>query len=107
MLLSKLRTHSIIESGPFNIQLFIAKSNEIKVPAARSFPFVSKMTGVDAIEIYRWNLTLHSVYLQTTLLSGWLSLDFVDFRGLTWFWALKWLSRVWSLVSEEMNMKLI
>ncbi|KAL8283595.1 hypothetical protein RQP46_005390 [Phenoliferia psychrophenolica] len=42
-------------TGPFNIQ-FIAKDNEIKViecnvRAARSFPFVSKVTGVDAIEL--------------------------------------------------------
>lgn len=42
-------------TGPFNIQ-FIAKNNEIKViecnlRAARSFPFVSKVSGVDAIEL--------------------------------------------------------
>lgn len=42
-------------TGPFNIQ-FIAKNNEIKViecnlRAARSFPFVSKTTGIDAIEM--------------------------------------------------------
>ncbi|KAL1919958.1 uncharacterized protein VTP21DRAFT_1890 [Calcarisporiella thermophila] len=42
-------------TGPFNIQ-FIAKNNEIKViecnlRAARSFPFVSKVSGVDLIEI--------------------------------------------------------
>lgn len=42
-------------TGPFNIQ-FIAKNNDIKViecnlRAARSFPFVSKVTGVDAIEL--------------------------------------------------------
>jgi carbamoyl-phosphate synthase/aspartate carbamoyltransferase len=42
-------------TGPFNIQ-FIAKNNEIKViecnlRAARSFPFVSKVTGVDLIEM--------------------------------------------------------
>ncbi len=42
-------------SGPYNIQ-FIAKNNEIKViecnvRAARSLPFVSKVTGVDAIEM--------------------------------------------------------
>ncbi|KAF9530656.1 carbamoyl-phosphate synthase [Crepidotus variabilis] len=42
-------------TGPYNIQ-FIAKNNEIKViecnlRAARSFPFVSKTTGVDAIEM--------------------------------------------------------
>ncbi|KAI0085254.1 carbamoyl-phosphate synthase [Irpex rosettiformis] len=42
-------------TGPFNIQ-FIAKDNEIKViecnlRAARSFPFVSKVTGADAIEL--------------------------------------------------------
>ncbi|KAI0065216.1 carbamoyl-phosphate synth [Artomyces pyxidatus] len=42
-------------TGPFNIQ-FIAKDNEIKViecnlRAARSFPFVSKTTGIDAIEM--------------------------------------------------------
>ncbi|MBW0471021.1 hypothetical protein O181_010736 [Austropuccinia psidii MF-1] len=40
-------------TGPFNIQ-FIAKNNDIKViecnvRASRSFPFVSKVTGVDAI----------------------------------------------------------
>jgi carbamoyl-phosphate synthase / aspartate carbamoyltransferase len=42
-------------TGPFNIQ-FLAKNNQIKViecnlRAARSFPFVSKVTGVDAIEM--------------------------------------------------------
>ncbi|BGP52977.1 hypothetical protein JCM8202_004061 [Rhodotorula sphaerocarpa] len=42
-------------SGPFNIQ-FLAKNNEIKViecnvRAARSFPFVSKVTNIDAIEM--------------------------------------------------------
>lgn len=42
-------------TGPFNIQ-FIAKNNEIKViecnlRAARSWPFVSKVTGIDAIEM--------------------------------------------------------
>ena len=42
-------------TGPFNIQ-FIAKDNEIKViecnvRAARSFPFVSKVMGVDMIEL--------------------------------------------------------
>ncbi|EJD38344.1 carbamoyl-phosphate synth [Auricularia subglabra TFB-10046 SS5] len=47
--------HALNVTGPFNIQ-FIAKNNEIKViecnlRAARSFPFVSKVTGVDAIEM--------------------------------------------------------
>ena len=42
-------------TGPFNIQ-FIAKDNEIKViecnvRASRSFPFVSKVMGIDLIEI--------------------------------------------------------
>ncbi|KAJ1915714.1 Carbamoyl-phosphate synthase [Tieghemiomyces parasiticus] len=42
-------------TGPFNIQ-FIAKDNDIKViecnvRAARSFPFVSKVKGVDLIEM--------------------------------------------------------
>ncbi|KAG8916737.1 hypothetical protein FRC00_014461, partial [Tulasnella sp. 408] len=42
-------------TGPFNIQ-FIAKNNDIKViecnlRGARSFPFVSKVTGVDAVEM--------------------------------------------------------
>lgn len=42
-------------SGPYNIQ-FIAKDNQIKViecnvRASRSFPFVSKVTGVDLIEL--------------------------------------------------------
>ncbi|WVQ99895.1 carbamoyl-phosphate synthase, large subunit [Kwoniella sp. CBS 9459] len=42
-------------TGPYNIQ-FIAKNNEIKViecnlRAARSFPFVSKVTNIDAIEL--------------------------------------------------------
>ncbi len=41
--------------GPFNIQ-FLARDNEIKVielnlRASRSFPFVSKVTGVDFIEV--------------------------------------------------------
>lgn len=40
-------------TGPFNIQ-FIAKNNDIKViecnvRASRSFPFVSKVTGIDAV----------------------------------------------------------
>lgn len=47
--------HALNVTGPYNIQ-FIAKNNEIKViecnlRAARSFPFVSKVTGVDAIEL--------------------------------------------------------
>ena len=42
-------------TGPYNIQ-FIAKNNEIKViecnvRASRSFPFVSKVTGLDLIEM--------------------------------------------------------
>ena len=42
-------------SGPFNMQ-FIAKNNELKViecnvRASRSFPFISKVTGYDLIEI--------------------------------------------------------
>jgi len=42
-------------TGPFNIQ-FIAKENEIKViecnvRASRSFPFVSKVSGIDLIEM--------------------------------------------------------
>lgn len=42
-------------TGPFNIQ-FIAKNNEIKViecnvRAARSFPFVSKVLGIDLVEM--------------------------------------------------------
>ncbi|CAD0028055.1 unnamed protein product [Aureobasidium pullulans] len=42
-------------TGPYNIQ-FIAKDNDIKViecnvRASRSFPFVSKVTGVDLIEL--------------------------------------------------------
>ena len=42
-------------TGPYNIQ-FIAKDNEIKViecnvRASRSFPFVSKVTGLDLIEL--------------------------------------------------------
>lgn len=42
-------------TGPFNIQ-FIAKNNQIKViecnlRAARSFPFVSKVMGVDLVEM--------------------------------------------------------
>ncbi|PWN50570.1 putative URA2-multifunctional pyrimidine biosynthesis protein [Violaceomyces palustris] len=46
---------SLHVTGPFNIQ-FIAKNNDIKViecnvRAARSFPFVSKVTGVDAIQM--------------------------------------------------------
>ena len=47
--------HALNVTGPFNIQ-FMAKNNEIKViecnvRAARSFPFVSKVTDVDAIEM--------------------------------------------------------
>lgn len=46
---------SLHVTGPFNIQ-FIAKNNDIKViecnvRAARSFPFVSKVTSIDAIEM--------------------------------------------------------
>jgi carbamoyl-phosphate synthase/aspartate carbamoyltransferase len=45
----------LLVTGPFNIQ-FIAKDNEIKViecnvRASRSFPFVSKVMGVDLIEM--------------------------------------------------------
>ena len=55
----EVATSKIVEAlnvtGPCNIQ-FIAKNNEIKViecnvRAARSFPFVSKVTGIDAIEM--------------------------------------------------------
>ncbi|ORZ40002.1 protein URA1 [Catenaria anguillulae PL171] len=47
--------HALNVTGPYNIQ-FIAKDNEIKViecnvRASRSFPFVSKVMGVDMIEI--------------------------------------------------------
>lgn len=47
--------NSLNVTGPFNIQ-FIAKDNEIKViecnvRASRSFPFVSKVLGVDLIEM--------------------------------------------------------
>ncbi|KAI8993613.1 hypothetical protein BDB01DRAFT_715931 [Pilobolus umbonatus] len=47
--------HALNITGPFNIQ-FIAKDNEIKViecnvRAARSFPFVSKVLGVDLVEM--------------------------------------------------------
>ena len=47
--------HALNVTGPFNIQ-FIAKHNEIKViecnvRASRSFPFVSKVMGVDLIEM--------------------------------------------------------
>ncbi|ODV88986.1 hypothetical protein CANCADRAFT_32390 [Tortispora caseinolytica NRRL Y-17796] len=47
--------HALNVTGPYNIQ-FIAKDNEIKViecnvRASRSFPFVSKATGVDLIEM--------------------------------------------------------
>ena len=46
---------SLNVTGPFNIQ-FIAKNNEIKViecnvRASRSFPFVSKVLGMDLIEL--------------------------------------------------------
>lgn len=56
---AKKVTHEIVQAleitGPFNIQ-FIAKENAIKViecnvRAARSFPFVSKVTGHNFIEI--------------------------------------------------------
>ena len=48
-------------TGPYNIQ-FIAKDNEIKViecnlRASRSFPFVSKVTGLDLIEMATKALT--------------------------------------------------
>ncbi|KAI9152608.1 Carbamoyl-phosphate synthase [Blastocladiella emersonii ATCC 22665] len=47
--------HALNVTGPYNIQ-FIAKDNEIKViecnvRASRSFPFCSKVLGVDMIEI--------------------------------------------------------
>lgn len=47
--------NSLNVTGPFNIQ-FIAKDNEIKViecnvRASRSFPFVSKVLGIDLIEM--------------------------------------------------------
>jgi carbamoyl-phosphate synthase / aspartate carbamoyltransferase len=52
-------------TGPFNIQ-FIAKDNEIKViecnvRASRSFPFVSKVTGVDLIEMATKVINGHTV----------------------------------------------
>lgn len=56
---AKLITKQIIENlditGPFNIQ-FIAKDNELKViecnvRASRSFPFVSKVSGYNFIEV--------------------------------------------------------
>ncbi|KAI9347662.1 hypothetical protein BDR26DRAFT_49189 [Obelidium mucronatum] len=47
--------HALNATGPLNIQ-FIAKNNEIKIiecnlRASRSFPFVSKVLGVDLIEM--------------------------------------------------------
>ena len=47
--------HALNVTGPYNIQ-FIAKDNEIKViecnvRASRSFPFVSKVMGMDLIEM--------------------------------------------------------
>ncbi|MEN9391302.1 MAG: hypothetical protein RL017_600, partial [Pseudomonadota bacterium] len=59
VLKAKLITDKIIAelnvSGPFNMQ-FIAKNNELKViecnvRASRSFPFISKVTGINFIEI--------------------------------------------------------
>jgi len=52
-------------TGPYNIQ-FIAKNNEIKViecnvRASRSFPFVSKVTGLDLIEMATKAMTGTSV----------------------------------------------
>ena len=53
--ITRLIAKSLNISGPFNIQ-FLAKDNEIKViecnlRASRSFPFVSKITGVNLIEL--------------------------------------------------------
>lgn len=53
--IAKKIAHTLAITGPFNIQ-FIAKSNEIKViecnlRASRSFPFVSKVTKYNFIDI--------------------------------------------------------
>jgi len=53
--IAKKIAHALIITGPFNIQ-FIAKSNEIKViecnlRSSRSFPFVSKVTKYNFIDL--------------------------------------------------------
>src|SRR5690606_15767368 len=50
-------------SGPFNIQ-FLAKNNQVKViecnlRASRSFPFSSKVTGYNFIEIATYSMLNH------------------------------------------------
>ncbi|KAJ9054047.1 Carbamoyl-phosphate synthase [Entomophthora muscae] len=68
-------------TGPFNIQ-FIAKDNEIKViecnlRAARSFPFVSKVVGVDLIEMA--TLAMLGMKVQPYPNAG-ISLDYVGVK---------------------------
>lgn len=60
-------------SGPFNMQ-FIAKNNELKViecnvRASRSFPFISKVTGTDLIQI------ASRVFLNETITETYNTLD--------------------------------
>lgn len=66
-------------SGPFNMQ-FIAINNELKViecnvRASRSFPFISKITGFDFIEI------VAKVFLNLPLEKSYNTLD-IDFIGI-------------------------
>ncbi|KAJ8588189.1 glutathione synthetase ATP-binding domain-like protein [Rhizopogon salebrosus TDB-379] len=65
------------------IEEFMAGINEIKVlecnlRAARSFPFVSKVTGIDAIEMATKRATPIPVFLRTTWESRFLNLVSVD-----------------------------
>lgn len=66
-------------TGPFNIQ-FLAKNNEIKViecnlRASRSFPFASKVTGYNFIEIAVLSMLGDKRYLNTRFQT--LDLDYV------------------------------
>ena len=61
--ISKAIAKNLNISGPFNMQ-FLAKNNEVKViecnlRASRSFPFASKVTGYNFIEIATYSMMNH------------------------------------------------
>jgi len=73
---------SLMISGPFNIQ-FIAKANEVKViecnlRASRSFPFVSKICGINFIDLATRVMLGQSVPKQNDLS---LNLDYVGVKA--------------------------
>ena len=80
--LSKQIVKALGITGPFNMQ-FIAKDNEIKViecnlRASRSFPFVSKVTGYNFIEIA--TKVMLNAYLHTQEYNT-LDLDYVGVKA--------------------------